>query len=250
MKLLLLGTSGYHPNERRHTACLMLPEAGIVLDAGTGFFRVREHLATSTLDILLTHVHLDHVVGLTFLLSTAWQKSLERITVHGAAEKLVAVREHLLSEHLFPAPLPCQWQPLDAGAFTLGNVRVTHFPLDHPGGSVGYRLDWIDAQPRRSLAYVTDTTAARDANYVRHIQGVDLLVHECNFRDGQEEWAAKTGHSSLTPVVQVAAAAGASRLVLMHFDSLDESDDPVDLAAARLIFHATELGYDGMSIDF
>ena len=33
MKLHLLGTTGYHPNARRHTACLMLPEQGIVLDA-------------------------------------------------------------------------------------------------------------------------------------------------------------------------------------------------------------------------
>jgi ribonuclease Z len=250
MKLLLLGTSGYHPNERRHTACLMLPAEGIVLDAGTGFFRVRPQLATRTLDILLTHVHLDHVVGLTFLLSTAWQKSLERITVHGAAEKLAAIREHLLSEQLFPAPLPCQWQPLSDGPLTLGNVRVTHFPLSHPGGSLGYRLDWSDSKPQRALAYVTDTTAAKDADYVQHIRGVDLLVHECNFRDGQEEWAAKTGHSSMTPVAQVAAAAGAGRLILTHFDSLDESEDPIDLAAARRIFRATDLGHDGMEIDF
>jgi len=249
MKLFLLGTSGYHPNERRNTACLMLPAEGIVLDAGTGFFRVREHLATTTLDILLTHVHLDHVVGLTFLLSTVWQKSLERITVHGATEKLAAVRQHLLSEHLFPAPLPCQWRPLDTGTLTLGRVRVTHFPLAHPGGSLGYRLDWGDSNAQRSLAYVTDTTAKKDADYVQFLRGVDVLVHECNFRDGQEDWAAKTGHSSLTPVAQVAASAAVGRLVLTHFNGLDESDEPVDLAAARRNFPATELGYDGMEID-
>src|SRR5687768_9381101 len=100
MKLLLLGTAGYHPSETRHTACLMLPESGIVLDAGTGFFRVRQHLQTSTLDILLTHAHLDHVAGLTFLLSTLHQQQVDRVTIHGAAEKLAAVRDHLLSDHL------------------------------------------------------------------------------------------------------------------------------------------------------
>jgi ribonuclease Z len=246
MKLLLLGTCGYHPNERRQTACLMLPEAGIVLDAGTGFFRVRKHLQTKTLDILLTHTHLDHVVGLTFLLSTAFEKSLERITVHGEAEKLAAARQHLLSEHLFPAPLPCEWQPLSGNPLTISGTRVTHFPLVHPGGSIGYRLDW----PGRSMAYVTDTTAAGGAAYVEHIRGVDLLVHECNFRDGQEHWALKTGHSSTTPVAQVAAQAGVRRLVLTHFQSLDESDDPIDLAAARRVFAATELGYDELAIDF
>ena len=106
MKLLLLGTSGYHPCERRQTACLMLPEAGIVLDAGTGFFRVRQHLATPTLDILLSHTHLDHSVGLTFVLSTRYQKTLDRITVHAAPEKLAACRDHLLNDHLFPRRSP------------------------------------------------------------------------------------------------------------------------------------------------
>jgi ribonuclease Z len=246
MKLLLLGTSGYHPCERRHTACLMLPEVGIVLDAGSGFFRVRRHLQTPTLDILLTHAHLDHIAGLTYLLSTIWQKPLERITVHGEADKLAAVREHLLSDKIFPAPLPCQWEPLPGGPILAGGGRVTHFPLEHPGGAVGYRLDW----PGRSLAYVTDTTASPDADYVQQIRGVDLLVHECNFRDGQEQWATKTGHSSTTSVATVAAAACVKRLILVHLDPLDESDDPVDIAAARRVFPASELGQDGMALDF
>jgi len=224
----------------------MLPEVGIVLDAGTGFFRVRQHVATPTLDILLSHTHLDHVVGLTFMLSTKWQKPIERITVHGQNVKLAAVREHLLDEHMFPAPLNCEWRPLEDGPLTIGGARITHFPVVHPGGCVGYRLDW----PDRSMAYVTDTTAAKNAKYVDQIRGVDLLVHECNFRDGQEEWAEKTGHSSTTPVAQVAAAAGAKRLVLVHLDPLEESDDPVGIEAARKVFPATEIGYDGMEIEF
>jgi ribonuclease BN (tRNA processing enzyme) len=246
MKLLLLGTAGYHPSERRQTTCLMLPEAGIVLDAGTGFFRVREHLQTKALDILLSHAHLDHVVGLTYLLSTVWQRQVERITVHGEAAKLAAIREHLLAAALFPAPLPCQWQPLPASPSEIAGARATTFPLAHPGGSIGYRLEWRG----QSLAYVTDTTAAAGAPYIDAVRGVDLLIHECNFRDGQEEWALKTGHSCTSAVAAVAKAAGVKRLVLMHFNPLDDSHDPIDLAAARAIFPATELGFDGMAIDF
>src|SRR5687768_6996245 len=177
MKLLLLGTAGYHPSETRHTTCLMLPEAGIVLDAGTGFFRVRQHLQTPTLDILLTHAHLDHVVGLTYLFTATWGKGMERVTVHGAAAKLAAIREHLLAEALFPVPPPCHWQSLEDGELKIGSARVTHFSLPHLGGSVGYRIDWEG----RSLGYITDTTAAADAPYIEAIRGVDLLVHECNF---------------------------------------------------------------------
>ena len=246
MKLLLLGTSGYHPSDRRHTACLMLPECGIVLDAGTGFFRVRQHLATESLDILLSHTHLDHVVGLTFLLSTKFQKRLNRITIHGTAEKLAACRSHLLDINLFPAPLPCEWQPLSDRPLSIGGARITHFPLVHPGGCTGYRLDW----PDRSMAYVTDTTAVPNAPYLEHIKGVDLLAHESNFRDGQEEWALKTGHSSTSAVVELAKAADVGRLVLIHLDPLDDPDDPVDIALARRVFERTEIGYDGMEIEF
>jgi ribonuclease BN (tRNA processing enzyme) len=246
MKLLLLGTSGYHPCERRHTACLMLPDVGIVLDAGTGFFRVRQHLATPSLDILLSHTHLDHVAGLTFVLSTRYQKPLDRITVHATEEKLAACREHLLNDHLFPAPLPCEWRPLPAHPFVIGDATVSHFPLIHPGGSVGYRLDW----PGHSMAYVTDTTAGPDAEYVANVLGVDLLVHECNFRDEQQEWAIKTGHSSTSLVAQLAAKAGAQRLLLVHLDPLEESDDPVNIAVARRYFPRTEIGFDGMEVEF
>ena len=55
MKLLLLGTTGYHPNDRRQTACLMFPELGVLLDAGSAMYRVSEYLQTPTLDIFITH---------------------------------------------------------------------------------------------------------------------------------------------------------------------------------------------------
>jgi ribonuclease BN (tRNA processing enzyme) len=91
MKAILLGTGGYHPSETRHTACIMFPEVGVVLDAGTGFFRVREHLATDELSIFLSHAHLDHTVGLTFLIDTAYETRLKRTTVHAAPEALDAI---------------------------------------------------------------------------------------------------------------------------------------------------------------
>jgi ribonuclease Z len=247
MKLLFLGTAGYHPNERRQTTCLMLPEVGIVLDAGTGLFRIRNHLQTPTLDIFLSHAHLDHTFGLTVLLDALFEKPMERVTVHGDGEKLKAIERHLFSHELFPVAPPYIARPIEQALVLACGARVTHFPLAHPGGSLGYRFDW----PDRSLGFVTDTTAAGEHSpYLPHVRGVDLLVHECNFRDGQEEWAEKTGHSSVTPVARLAAAAGVRRLVLMHFNALDESEDPVGLPTARAIFPATGVAHDHLAIDF
>lgn len=245
MKLHLLGTGGYHPSDRRQTACLMLPEVGVVLDAGTGFYRVGDHLGTDELDIFLTHAHLDHVVGITYLFDVMRARPLRRITVHAKAEKLVAVREHLLNEALFPATPPCEFREL-AAEVPLGlGGRLTHFAVEHPGGAVGFRLDW----PERSMAYVTDTTAAATAEYLEAIRGVDLLVHECNFPDEQAEQAARWGHSSLSAVAHLAAAAGVGQLVLAHIDPM-AAEPPVDLVLARKIFAPTTVACDGQLVVF
>src|SRR5512133_1392408 len=113
MKLLFLGTSGYHPTERRQTSCLLLPECGIVLDAGTGAFRLGRYLQTAEVDLFLTHAHLDHSAGLTFLFSVLMEHPLERLTIHGEAAKLQGIKEHLFSESLFPVSPPWEFRILE-----------------------------------------------------------------------------------------------------------------------------------------
>jgi ribonuclease Z len=247
MLLQFLGTTGYHPCEARHTACLMLPEIGVVFDAGTAFFRVRELLATDTLDIFLTHAHLDHSIGVTYLFDVLLAREMQHVRVHAEAEKIAAIRDHLLNRLLFPAPPPCEFRPLNGQPLDLPEGgKLTHFPLEHPGGSVGYRIDWLD----RSLAYVTDTTAEVNAEYVKKIRGVDLLVHECYFDDTMTEQAKLTGHSCLTEVCRVAKKAQVGMLLLTHINPLADGSAPFNLDAAKKIFPEILVAEDGMVVEF
>jgi ribonuclease BN (tRNA processing enzyme) len=249
MRLVPLGTTGYHPNDVRHTACYLFPEVGVALDAGTGMYRLVEHLATDELDVFLSHAHIDHVIGLTYLLEVQQLRPLRRVVVHGDSAKLAAIREHLFHRDLFPVMPDLEWRPLpDAGSVPLaGDGRLTSFPLVHPGGSRGFRLDW----PGRSAAYVTDTTAKPDAAYLDLIRGVDLLLHECNFGDDvSAKFAAVTGHSRTSEVAELAREAGVGRLVLIHLAPHSGVADPIGLDTARKIFPNTELGEDLKVIEF
>ncbi len=246
MRIVLLGTGGYHPNERRHTACVMLPESGVILDAGTSFFRVAERLQTDSVQIFLTHAHLDHIAGLTFFLVPLLRGTVKRARLYGTTRTLDAVRQHLFAEPVFPILPPFEYIDLEQSeAIDVPGGVLTHRPLpSHPGGSRAFRIDWPargDAPPK-SLAYITDT--AVDGTYTEFVRGVDLLIHECYFPDDKVVWAAQTGHSHTTPVAELAREAGVRRLVLVHVDPLSPLDDPVDVAAARRIFPETQLGRD------
>lgn len=226
MKVYCLGTTGYHPSPTRHTACYYLPELSLVLDAGTGIFGLTDMLRSApreSLDIFLSHAHLDHIVGLTFLLDTFAVTSLKRVRVLGSRPKLEAVQQHLFAELLFPLlPKQLEFQPLEEldCPYRLPNgATIEWFPMEHPGGSHGFRLEFAG----RSLAYVTDTVARPQAAYVQQVQGVDLLLHECYFTDEHRELAEKTGHSWLSAVTDIVRRVGARQTALIHLNPLAET---------------------------
>jgi ribonuclease BN (tRNA processing enzyme) len=223
---------------------VFLPEHGLIFDAGTSFFRVAPLVETDELDVFLSHAHLDHVVGLTFFLVPIMQKKVQKLRVHARPEFLSAVREHLYATALFPVEPNFEMLPL-ADRVPVGDGGVlTHCLLEHPGGSTGFRVDW----PGRSLGVITDTTA--DGSCAKFVEGVDVLIHECNFGDDMPDLAKVTGHSHTTPVAQLAQAAGAGQLWLTHIDPEFTSDDPVGIETARSIFPATRYAEDNLVFDW
>jgi ribonuclease Z len=246
MKLLLLGSGGYFPNGRRHTACLFLPEVGVVLDAGSGMCRIGRHLETDRLEVFLTHAHLDHIAGLTYLVNVAPREVVGRTVIHGEAATLAAIQEHLFAQEIFPLPPPFRFEPLTGTCQLPRGGSLKSFPLEHPGGSLAFRLDW----PGHAMAYVTDTVAETGADYVNFIRGVDLLVHEAYFANDDKDLQRMTGHSSLRSAAAVAAAAGVGQLVLVHIDPQIEDDSAFDLHSARAIYENVELGVDEMELRF
>ncbi|MEL7336514.1 MAG: MBL fold metallo-hydrolase [Planctomycetota bacterium] len=210
------------------------------MDAGTGIYRLPGVLRTQHVDLFLSHAHADHSIGLTFLLDIFAMRPIDSLTIHGDAEKLAAIRNHLFHPLIFPAGLEklqvhLDWnaiQPGDSIHLKNGVSIQTATQERHPGSTLAmrFRLPGAPNKPEGKpfdVVYMTDTIAdSNDMAAVEFARDADLLMHECNFKDVDADWAAKTGHSWTTEVARFAATAGVGQLLLTHANPL--VDDPVN----------------------
>ena len=253
MRVEFLGTAGYHPSETRHTTGILVPDAApgadFLLDGGSGTFRLIGRALAPRLHIFLSHAHLDHTFGLTFLFHVAHQyRQMHdndlQLYFYGDAKTRDAVKEQLFAPLLFPLTFRWEWHEIEVSQqFEVAGVRVNTAPLTHPGGSLGFRFDWPDS----SLGFVTDT--ARDERYYKLIEGVDLLIHERNFPDQFAEIAEASGHCTSSDLVAAARASGAKQVAAMHFNPMTITDpleeDDVYSQIENVISSA-----DGMILNF
>lgn len=237
MRLIPLGTNGFFPSHGRQTMAFLVvvDSAAILLDAGTGVARlaeerIRRHLdGHDVLHVFLSHFHLDHVVGLSYL-PAVWPTLPVRIYAPGPPLTDVDPGEalcRLIHPPLFPIPLPefpmpIELQRLAGESLRVAGLEVRWWRQDHPGGSVGFRFG-------DQLAYVTDTVG--DAAAAGFVEGVDLLLHEVWTGAGGE--AKAVGHSTADKVARIAGEAGVRRLMLVHHHP-KHSDEELRALAAEM----------------
>jgi ribonuclease Z len=266
MKLVVLGSNGYRPTDLGQTACYAIPELGVILDAGSGIYRMVDYLLSNQLDIYLTHAHSDHYGGLVYLDFVFLKKVTLEALDRGTKPKMRSIRKsledtppkarvHVAPEVLDDIPLHVrhfrdnkyyEFIPLKEIDELSGGARLISFPVVHTVSCYGFRLD----KPGGSLAYVTDTYGGPDASYLEKIRGVDVLLHECCVSDDDPEFARRVGHSHITPVAQLAAEAQVGRLILIHLSAMRPETGEPELERALPIFPRTELAFDRMEIEF
>lgn len=224
MQLIPLGTNGFFPSFGRQTMSFLLrwEDEALLLDAGSGLGRLMEPApqtalrSAKRLTVLLTHYHLDHVIGLPSL-AASWDAG--PITLYAPAPPLVDGRPEVAMDHLFGQPLfphslaelavPVEVMPYTDEVLTVAGLTIRARRQNHPGGSVGLRL-------ADSLAYCTDTAA--DPETVNLVRGVDLCMHEVWLTDEEAATTdpATAGHSYARQVAEIAEQAAVRRLAPIH----------------------------------
>ena len=204
----------------------------LVLDAGTGIRRLGTQIApdVARVDILLTHLHMDHIQGLGFFAPLYCPE----IAVHiwgpaSSTHRLGARLSRYLSPPLFPIHLrdlpnaTCHDVPCPA--FAIGPFQIDTALVCHPDPTVGYRIE----AEGKVLAYLPDHEPALgfDGGRWREPQwtsgydlahGADLLIHDAQYTDEEYENRVGWGHSTHRHALEFAAHTGARNLVLFHHD--------------------------------
>jgi phosphoribosyl 1,2-cyclic phosphodiesterase len=209
----------------------------VVLDAGSGIRRLGNNAGPhSRVDVLLSHLHMDHVQGLPFfrpLLNPDVETHIwgPISTTRGLRSRI----SRYLSPPLFPIrvrDLPnVTFHDVIPSTFHLGDLEVTADLITHPGSTLGYRITEGD----ETVAYLSDHEPAFGIGRIPDspewtsgsalAEGVDVLVHDAQYTD--EEYARRVGwgHTSLTQLADFTRLVGARRLVTFHHDPAHSDAD-------------------------
>jgi phosphoribosyl 1,2-cyclic phosphodiesterase len=232
-----------------NTSCMQVTLSDgtlLVLDAGTGIRTLGLALGAieGPVNILLTHLHLDHIQGLMFF-APCFNPDAE-IVIWGPAAQDAPLLERIaryISAPLSPVEvreLPCRvsFREAVSSEWQIGPATVRACSVSHRGPTLGYRIEDAGA----SLCYIPDHEPALgtplDALEDEWISGLglaagaDLLVHDAQYTDAEYPNHLGWGHSSLSDALAFARRAEVDRLLLFHHDPR-HSDDFLDELTAE-----------------
>lgn len=206
----------------------------VVIDAGSGLGPLGLHLAGTEerdIDILLSHLHLDHIGGLPFFKPALMPGRRIRLYCGNLqGESAEEALSRIYSPPLFPvalSQLPGRFENIgfrsgDTLELT-GGTRIGTIPLNHPGGATGYRLN----HGSRAVCYISDIEHSDPwppPKLQEFIAGADLVIYDGMFSEVEYLRCQGWGHSTWQKGVALCQAAGVENLAIFHLHPLHDDE--------------------------
>lgn len=208
----------------------------LIFDLGSGARGLGESYPSPLkASIFLSHYHYDHLQGLPFF--TPMFNPKNQFALYGPTRNGMSVKEILAGQMVqpyFPVTAEMVFRAQvsygsigEGQTLTIGDAKVTAIELNHPGGNLGYRVDYKG----KSLVYATDIEHGSDVDdrLARFAQGTDVLIYDAMYTEDEylgRSGSPKTGwgHATWQASIKAADAAHAKTLVLFHHDPTRDDD--------------------------
>ncbi len=210
----------------------------LIFDAGSGIEGLSARLRTERIkdfDLLFSHCHFDHIMGLPFLRTLYDADATVRIHAGHFEDGMTCKQmvDQFMAPPFFPITPKYFCADIDYRDFRPPakltpheGIVISTVRLRHPNGAVGYRVDHAG----RAVCYMTDTEhtpGEPDQTLLQAIRGADIMIYDCTYTDEEFGHYVGYGHSTWEEGVRLCEAAGVKRLVMFHH-RLGRTDD--DLA--------------------
>jgi len=235
-----------------------------IFDGGTGIHVLGQSLLPKMpleAYLFFTHSHWDHVQGFPFF--TPGFVAGNKFHIYGAVAPDGSTVEQRLNDQMlhpnFPVPLQIMKSNLDfyevipGKTIHIEDIAIETAPLNHPGESVGYRINWQGG----SAAYITDTEHfpdKLDKNVLRLADNADIVIYDSTYTD-DEYYSPKSpkigwGHSTWQEAIKIAKAANVKTLVIFHHDPAHD-DDFLDWIGQKAVaeFPGAVMAKEGMVLN-
>ena len=269
MQVKLWGVRGSTPTPQienlaygGNTSCIEIRSSSgqlAIFDGGSGVRNLGQALIQEyrqqklSVHLFLTHFHWDHIQGIPFFLPL--YKADNDITFYASAE-LGGLQERLqgqMCKPYFPVSMdvaaPRSFVEIDSPSVRVGDLTVRLFPMNHPQGAYGYRVESGD----RVFVYASDLEHgdARSDRIVRDFAaGADILIYDAQYTPEEYEKHRGWGHSTWLEGTRVAREAGVRQLILYHHDPWHNDQFLLEVGrSARASFENTIVAAEGLCAD-
>ena len=220
------------------TSCYMV-RAGdetVFLDAGSGIASAPASYPKPPV-ILLSHLHLDHIMGLGMF--PAFANSAQKCFLYLPFGEGPASAEYQIGRLFGPPVWPLKLPELEGRieilpmpkSLEIGSLHIDTMPGNHPGGCMVFRIRFRE----KSIVYATDYeyTEHSFSELIDFARNTDLLLYDAQY--DEEEYPKRRGfvHSTAEKGLELMQKSGAKQLLLIH--SAPTNTDSVLLEREKML---------------